>query len=91
MYYQYETLESGVVKKNQLVEVLWDDIIADSAWMSELKAAYYPATKCKTVGYFINKTKTVLRLSGTIQICDKPERDVVVIPVGVIKKIRRLK
>lgn len=79
------------MKKNTLIEVCWDDIVADSAWLSELKASYYPATECKTVGYFLNKTKTVLRLSATIQLCDRPERDIIVIPVGVIKKIRRLK
>jgi len=79
------------VKKNTLIEVEWDDIVSDSAWMSEQKAADYPVTQCKSVGYFVNKTKKVLRLSAMIQLDRDPERDVTVIPLGVVKRIKRLK
>jgi len=79
------------VKKNTKIEVEWDDIVSDSAWMSERKAVDYPVTQCKSVGYFVNKTEKVLRLSATIQLGKDPERDVTVIPIGVVKRIRRLK
>ena len=79
------------MKKNTLIEVKWDDTITDSAWIAEEKAAKNPAMKCKSVGYFLNKDKKVLRLSHTIQLCDKPERDLSVIPLGCVTKIRRLK
>lgn len=79
------------MKKNTLIEVEWVDIVSDSSWLSEQKAVDYPVTQCKSVGYFINKTKSVLRLSAMIQLCKDPERDVTVIPLGVVKKIRRLK
>ena len=36
-------------------------------------------------------SKDMLRLSATIQLGKDPERDITVIPLGVIKKIRRLK
>ena len=71
--------------------MFWDDIVSDSAWLPEQKAADYPVTQCKSVGYFVNKTKDILRLSATIQLGKDPERDVIVIPLGVVKKIRRLK
>jgi len=79
------------MKKNTLIEVEWDDIVYDSTWLSEHKAANYPTAKCKTMGYFLNQTKKVLRLSATIQFDKDNERDITVIPLGVIKKIRRLK
>lgn len=79
------------MKKNTLIEVDWDDIVSDPAWIAEEKTLKRPPVKCKTVGYVINKDKQVLRLSHTIQLCDKPERDVTVIPVGCITRIRRLK
>ena len=79
------------MKKNQLIEVEWDDTVTDSAWIAEEKAAKKPVVKCKSVGYFLSKDKKALRLSHTIQLCDKPERDLSVIPVGCITKVRRLK
>lgn len=79
------------MKKNTLIEVEWLDIVADSAWLSEQKASEFPVTPCKSVGYFLNKDKNVLRLSGTIQTGNSNERDINVIPIGVVKRIRRLK
>ena len=79
------------LKKNTLIEVEWDDIISDSAWIAEEKAITRRECKCKSVGYFLNQDKRVLRLSHTIQLCDKPERDLTVIPVGCITRVRRLK
>lgn len=79
------------MKKNTLIEVDWIDIVSDSSWMSEQKAVNYPAMQCKSVGYFVNEDKNVLRLSATIQLDKEPERDITVIPKGVVKKIRRLK
>lgn len=79
------------MKKNTLIEIVWDDIVADAVWLSEQKAAEFPVIQCKTAGYFLNKTKKVIRISPTIQINGDKERDIVVIPMGVVKKIRRLK
>ena len=79
------------MKKNTLIEVEWVDIISDSAWLSDKKAADCPPAQCKSVGYFLNRTKNVIRLSSTIQYGKDNDRDITVIPVGVIKKIRRFK
>ena len=78
------------LKLNQIIEVEWDDTVTDSAWISEEKAVKKLEIKCKSVGYFLNKDKRVLRLSHTIQLCDKPERDLTIIPQGCITKIRKL-
>lgn len=79
------------MKKNTLIEVEWDDTVTDSAWISEDKAVKEPVVKCRSAGYFLNKDKKVLRLSHTIQLRDKPDRDLSVIPIGCITKTRRLK
>ena len=77
-------------KLNSPIEVEWIDIVSDSSWLKEDKAKIEPAIQCKTIGYFLNSDKEVLRLSHSYQLKDK-ERDVSVIPWGVIKKIRKLK
>ena len=79
------------MKKNTLIEVEWDDIVSDSAWLTEQKAANEPLAQCKSAGYFLNEIKGVLRLSSTIQYGKSTDRDIIVIPRGVIRKIRRLK
>ncbi|KKK51886.1 hypothetical protein LCGC14_3110480 [marine sediment metagenome] len=79
------------MKKNTLIEIEWEDIVSDSAWLIEEVAVKEPLTQCKSVGYFLNKTKEVIRLSSSIQLGKDSERDVIVIPLGVVKKIRRLK
>ncbi len=79
------------LKKNDLVEIEWDDTFASCSWYTEAAANGFPIVQCKSVGYFINKDKKCLRLSATIQLGRNGERDVAAIPVGCITKIRRLK
>ena len=79
------------MKKNTLIEVEWDDIVTDSSWIAEDKAVKESAVKCKSAGYFLNRDTKVLRLSHTIQLRNKPDRNLTVIPVGCIVKVRRLK
>lgn len=78
------------MEKNDLIEVEWIDIVSDSAWLSEQKAVEFSPAQCKSVGYFLNETDELIRLSSTIQLSGEKERDITVIPKGVIKNIRRL-
>ena len=79
------------MKKNTLIEVEWDDIYATCSWYTDAAASSFPICRCKSVGYFLNRDKTVLRLSPTIQTGKFSDRDVIAIPVGCIAKVRRLK
>lgn len=79
------------LKKNDLIEIEWVDIVADSAWLLEQKANEYPLTQCKTAGYYLNETEDLIRLSATIQCGKDNERDICVIPQGVIRRIRKIK
>ena len=77
-------------EKNDLIEIEWVDIVSDSSWFSEQKAAEFPPVQCKSVGYFLNETVDLIRLSHTIQTGEDKERDITVIPKGVVKNVRRL-
>lgn len=79
------------LKLNQIIEVEWDDIVTHPQWIPQDKAKQEQPCRCKSIGYFLNQDKHVLRLSCTIQLENKPERDLTVIPQGCITKIRRLK
>lgn len=78
------------MKKNTLIEVEWDDTVFAAIWYTEKNASIKQPVMCRTVGYFLNKDKKVLRLSHTIQVSQYHERDISVIPIGCITKIRRL-
>ncbi len=77
-------------KLNQIIEVEWDDVVTHSVWISQEEAKEKPLCQCKSVGYFLNQDEKAIRLSCTIQLDDKPERDLTVIPWGCITKIRKL-
>jgi len=79
------------LKLNDRIEVEWDDTVTHSVWIPQEEAKEKMSCRCKSVGYFLNQDKKIIRLSCTIQLGDKPERDLTVIPKGTITKIRRLK
>lgn len=79
------------MKKNTKIEVCWNDIVSTCGWLNEKTANEFPICKCRSLGYFLNQDKKVLRLSATIQIGRNIDRDCTVIPIGCITKIYRLK
>lgn len=78
------------LKLNDIVEIFWVDTVSHSQWLSQEKAETESLCRCKSVGYFLNQNDEVIRLSCTIQLDDKPERDLTVIPQGCVTKIRKL-
>ena len=77
---------------NQIIEVEWDDIVTHPQWIPQDKAEKELPCRCKSVGYFLNQDKHVLRLSCTIQPDEsKPDRDLTIIPRGCITKIIKIK
>ena len=79
------------MKKNTLIEVEWDDAYTVAVWHTNESMDNLPLVKCRSVGYFVNKDKKVLRMSHSIQTGSFSGRDGTAIPVGCITKIRRLK
>jgi hypothetical protein len=54
------------LKKNDTVEVQWHDIVGTSGWLDESTAAISPCILCWSVGYFLNRTKGILRISSSM-------------------------
>ena len=77
-------------RKNQRIEVDWVDIVSVADWLPDAKAENHPVAICRDIGYFTSQDKDVLRISSSYQLNEK-ERNVTVIPLGCIKKVRILK
>jgi hypothetical protein len=75
------------LKFNDAILVKWIDIVQENGWHSEQDAGKLEPVVCRTLGFFVNETKRVIRLSDTLS--SDGERNVTVIPKGVILKIRR--
>ena len=74
--------------KNQRLEVTWVDIVQDPEWLEEKSIDDEVCPTCSTVGYFYKQTNDFLYLSSTIS---GSQRDITIIPVGCVKKIRSLR
>ena len=74
-------------KLNTKLEVTWSDIEEDPTWQSVADAGKPPTSECRSVGYFLKRDNKWLYMSSTIP--DK-ERSRMVIPLGVISKIKSL-
>ena len=73
---------------NAILEVLWDDIVEDSQWQSAEQAKKKPDCQCKSVGYFLKKDDNYLYISSTVSGNDRSR---LVIPIGVVRKVRTLR
>ena len=80
-------------KKNDKVEVWWLDAHFDASWLSADEASTIPdEVYCKSVGYFTKYTKDVIVLSTSIGEKKKStQRDRNVIPLGMVRKIHKLR
>lgn len=74
-------------RRDTMLLVEWTDIMEDPAWMDHEKAGEEKPESCSTLGFYLNHDKHVVRLSSTIA---KDQRNVVVIPLGCIKKVRKV-
>lgn len=77
------------LNKDQIIEIEWLDANFTAEWCSESFAGKQELSKCKSVGYFLNKTNKAIRISASIN--DGAERDIQVIPQSCVIEIRELK
>ena len=75
-------------KKDELIAVIWEDANQVAGWLTEEVAASFPLAEVKSVGFFLSRDKTAIRISGSLS---EKERDVLVIPLNGVKRIRFLK
>jgi len=77
------------LKLNDAVEVVWTDIVQDPAWQSEDVAAKALPTLCRSLGYYLNHTSKVLRISESLN-RDINQRSVQVFPMGAVLRVKKL-
>jgi len=64
--------------------------VQDPTWQSEEDAAAALPALCRSLGYYLNHTSKLLRISESLS-RDLTQRSVQVLPTGVILKINKLK
>lgn len=67
------------------LEITWNDIVSDSAWQSKDDIDKAFTVKVKTVGYFLQNQKGVLKIAHSIS--EDGDSDSTRIPWAVIQKI----
>jgi len=77
------------LKLNDIVEITWLDATSDSSWRNEEKVKKDVPAICHSVGYFSAQNKTAIVISPDKN--NSKERSSTVIPLGMIKKVRKLK
>jgi len=77
------------LKFNDIVEVIWLDATSDSGWRNEEKVKKDAPAVCHSVGYFSSQSQTALIISPDRN--SLKDRSSVVIPLGMLKKVRKLK
>ncbi len=75
-------------KYGDLLLVSWKDIVSDVSWSSMESASALLPADCKSVGWFLNEDKEVIRIFSHVN--DLHCSDYTVIPKGVIVKIIRI-
>ena len=78
------------LKKNQPIYVEWIDAYADTSWQEEGEARQRPDIDCQTLGFYLKHNEELLWLSATISGHKKIQRDSIIIPVGCLKKIKKI-
>lgn len=74
-----------------VVELIWDDIMADAGWTEQSKIKESPKdTECKAVGYFIKNSPRFTMLAGISGTHTTDVNSVIHIPTGCIKSHRKL-
>ena len=77
------------LKYNDIVEIIWLDATSDSSWRYEDKVKKDKPAICHTVGYYVTQDKVAIVVSPDWS--DSKERSSIVLPLGMMKKIRKLK
>lgn len=75
--------------KNECLYIKWLDITSKNGWVDESQAASTQPCVCYSVGFYLNETEEVIRISDSIN--DDGDRSVLVIPKGVVVEIIRMK
>lgn len=88
------TLNLKDIKKFQLVQIKWNDIVSDnSGWAHNKKYNFKQhanASNYESVGYFINKDDKFIFLAMSVNIENDISGMMLAIPIGTIKELKTI-
>ncbi len=77
------------VKRVKFVEVHWDDATSTAVWRGPDELPH--VQPCITRGWLLEENKKELIIAATIQVEGPDFGEIIAIPCGMVKRIRRLK
>jgi len=80
-------------KLNEVLEIIWDDAATTQGWHRpgcKSLMSNGGLSRSNTIGYFLRETKNAIQISKSYTE-DGDRSDTQTIPIGVIRKVRRLK
>ncbi|HEC66922.1 MAG TPA: hypothetical protein ENI23_16730 [bacterium] len=77
------------IKAGTLLLITWDDIVSDASWLKDCSAQIYQPARCKDIGWFVNEDKLNIRITTSVQ--SSGEKNISVIPKGVIRNVIKIK
>lgn len=83
-------MKTAKYKKNEIIEVLWNDAATACGWKSRNSLEKETPAPCRAVGYFCQQNKNSITIIKCIGEDDNQGLDAQTIPMGCVKKIRRI-
>jgi len=74
--------------KFTIVLITWEDTTSDAKWYSKQKVEKVETTTVKTIGFFIENKKRILKIAHSVTAGG--DSDYTVIPWGCIKGVKEL-
>ena len=76
------------IKTGTILIITWSDIKSESSWLKDDDAKKYAPALCKDVGWFVNDDELNIRLTSSI--ADDGDKNIVVIPKGTIRDVKKI-
>lgn len=76
--------------RGDILEIDWEDIYSKNGWYSAASIKKHDPCRCKSVGFFVGKTKSSITISIAYELGHNDVLNPQVIPVGAIRRIRRI-
>lgn len=75
-------------EKFTLIQVEWEDILSEAAWLDKEKLEKTGPMPVRTIGFYLDTKKRTLRVAHSV--CQDGDSDVTCIPWGCVTNIRKL-
>ena len=76
------------IKTGTILIITWSDIKSENSWLKDDDAKNYAPATCKDVGWFVNDDELNIRLTSSI--ADDGDKNIVVIPKGTIRDVKKI-